>query len=63
MGTWPHVRIYRILGFTDKDMEPFPCLLGWISRIAARSAVQEGISGKYTSEKNPSAVVRGGLDA
>ncbi|KAH0495193.1 hypothetical protein TgHK011_008758 [Trichoderma gracile] len=61
MGTWPHIRAYRSLGFSEEsDMRPrFPHLLQWIDRIAARPAVQRGIdAGKYDSEENPGLRVR-----
>ncbi|KAL6795917.1 glutathione S-transferase [Trichoderma sp. SZMC 28013] len=61
MGTWPHVRGYRSLGFSEEpDMRPkFPHLLQWIDRIAARPGVQKGIdAGKYDSEENPGLLVR-----
>ncbi|KAL7948923.1 glutathione S-transferase [Trichoderma barbatum] len=61
MGTWPHVRAYRSLGFSEEtDMQPkFPHLLQWIDRIAARPAVHRGIdAGKYDSEENPGLLVR-----
>ncbi|KAK4071462.1 uncharacterized protein Triagg1_6123 [Trichoderma aggressivum f. europaeum] len=61
MGTWPHVRGYRSLGFSEEtDMRPkFPHLLQWIDRIAARPGVQRGIdAGKYDSEENPGLLVR-----
>ncbi|KAM0519608.1 hypothetical protein ACHAPE_003787 [Trichoderma viride] len=60
MGTWPHVRGYRALGFSEDDMRPkFPHLLRWIERIEARPAVQRGIdAGKYDSEENPGLLVR-----
>ncbi|UKZ83363.1 hypothetical protein TrVFT333_011171 [Trichoderma virens FT-333] len=61
MGTWPHVRAYRSLGFSEEtDMQPkFPHLLQWIDRIAARPAVQKGIDAeKYDSEENPGLLVR-----
>lgn len=60
MGTWPHVRGYRSLGFTEDDMRPkFPHLLRWIERIEARPAVQRGIdAGKYDSEENHGLLVR-----
>ncbi|PNP43932.1 hypothetical protein TGAMA5MH_04217 [Trichoderma gamsii] len=60
MGTWPHVRGYRALGFSEDDMRPkFPHLLRWIERIEARPAVQRGIdAGKYDSEENPELLVR-----
>ncbi|KAL6699884.1 glutathione S-transferase [Trichoderma pleuroticola] len=61
MGTWPHVRGYRALGFSEEtDMRPkFPHLLQWIDRIAARPGVQKGIdAGKYDSEENPRLLVR-----
>ena len=59
IGTFPHLRGYRSLGFSDQDMARFPHFLGWLERIASRPAVQEGISGKYTSDDNPDAVLRG----
>lgn len=60
IGTWPHVRAYRSLGFSEEnDMRPFPHLLDWVDRIAARPAVQRGIDGcKYDSEENPGLHVR-----
>ncbi|KAH8905279.1 glutathione S-transferase [Coniochaeta sp. PMI_546] len=59
MGTWPHVRGYRMAsGFSDEEMSSFPSLLAWIARIAARPAAQEGISDKYSSGDNPDAVLR-----
>ncbi|KAH6659423.1 hypothetical protein BKA67DRAFT_633865 [Truncatella angustata] len=58
IGTWPHVRAYKSLGSTEEDMRLFPNLLGWISRIAARPAVQAGTCEKYDSEDNHSIVVR-----
>ncbi|KAL7781005.1 glutathione S-transferase [Trichoderma afarasin] len=61
MGTWPHVRGYRSLGFSEEtDMRPkFPHLLQWIDRIAARPGVRRGIdAGKYDSEENPGLSVR-----
>ncbi|KAB5580298.1 glutathione S-transferase [Coniochaeta sp. 2T2.1] len=60
IGTFPHLRGYKLLGFSDQDMAAFPHFLGWLARIASRPAVQEGISGKYTSEDNPDAILRGG---
>ncbi|KAH8129942.1 glutathione S-transferase [Trichoderma asperelloides] len=60
IGTWPHVRGYRSLGFSEDDMRPkFPHLLRWIERIEARPAVQRGIdAGKYDSEENPGLLAR-----
>ncbi|PTB68041.1 glutathione S-transferase [Trichoderma citrinoviride] len=61
MGTWPHVRAYLSLGFSEEgDMRPrFPHLLQWIDRIAARPPVQRGVdAGKYDSEENPGLRVR-----
>ncbi|KAL7913868.1 glutathione S-transferase [Trichoderma velutinum] len=61
MGTWPHVRAYQSLGFSEEtDMQPnFPHLLRWIDRIAARPGVQRGIdASKYDSEENPGLLVR-----
>ncbi|KAK1246676.1 hypothetical protein MKX08_000478 [Trichoderma sp. CBMAI-0020] len=62
MGTWPHVRGYRALGFSEDDMRPkFPHLLRWIERVEARPAVQRGIdAGKYDSEENPGLLIRAG---
>jgi glutathione S-transferase len=44
MGTWPHVRGYRSLGFSEDDMQPkFPHLLRWIERIEARPLILENM--------------------
>ncbi|KAI1841875.1 hypothetical protein JX266_011953 [Neoarthrinium moseri] len=59
IGTWPHVRAWRSLGFSHDDMLAYPHLLEWISRVADRPGVQIGISDKYDSEENPSLIVRG----
>ncbi|KAJ8064228.1 hypothetical protein OCU04_006576 [Sclerotinia nivalis] len=53
IGTWPWVRAWRYAGFAEGEMEEFPCLLGWIDRIAVREAVKRGISDFYDSEENP----------
>lgn len=58
MGTWPHVRAYRSIGFSEEDMSPFPHLLQWIQRIAERKAVKSGTSGKYDSEESPQFVIK-----
>jgi len=47
IGTWPWVKGWDKTGFTKEEMEPFPHLLKWIDRIAARPAVQKGIGEKY----------------
>jgi len=47
--TWPWVKGWERTGFTKEEMEPFPHLLKWIDRIAARPAVQKGIGEKYAS--------------
>jgi len=47
--TWPWVKGWERTGFTKEEMEPFPHLLKWIDRIAARSAVQKGIGEKYAN--------------
>ena len=51
IGTWPWVKGWERSGFTKEEMEPFPHVLKWIDRIAARSAVQTGISDKYQMKK------------
>lgn len=52
IGTWPWVKGYAFTGFTkEEDMKPFPHLLKWIDRIAARPAVQRGIGEKYQQKK------------
>jgi len=45
--TWPWVKGWERTGFTQEEMKPFPHLLKWIDRIAARPAVQRGIGEKY----------------
>ncbi len=50
IGTWPWVKAWEFSGFTKEDMEPFPDLMKWISRIAERPAVQAGISDKYSMD-------------
>jgi glutathione S-transferase len=57
IGTWAYVRNWRRAGFTEKEMAQFPNFLEWLARIAARPAVQRGISDVYDSEKNPDHVV------
>jgi glutathione S-transferase len=47
IGTWTWVKGWERSGFTKEEMEPFPHLLKWIDRIAARPAVQKGIGEKY----------------
>ena len=47
--TWPWVKGWERTGFTKEEMEPFPHLLEWIDRIAARPAVQTGIGEKYAN--------------
>ncbi|KAB8576177.1 hypothetical protein FH972_025705 [Carpinus fangiana] len=58
MGTWPHVKAYRSVGFSDADMTPFPKLLSWIQAISQRPGVIHGISDKYDSEENSALVLR-----
>lgn len=45
--TWPWVKNWARVGFTEEAVAQFPHLLQWISRIAARPAVQRGIGDKY----------------
>lgn len=51
IGTWPWVKGWERTGFTQEEMKPFPHVLKWIDRIAARPAVQKGISEKYNLKK------------
>jgi len=51
IGTWPWVKGWEKSGFTKEEMEPFPHLLKWIDRIAARPAVEKGIGEKYVQKK------------
>ncbi|KAL8824934.1 MAG: hypothetical protein Q9191_004720 [Dirinaria sp. TL-2023a] len=51
IGTWPWVKGWEFSGFSKEDMEPFPHLLKWIDRIAARPAVQRGIGDRYSKDK------------
>ena len=44
---WPWVKNWQRSGFSEDDVKPFPHLLAWIDRIAARPAVQRGIGEKY----------------
>lgn len=46
--TWPWVKGWERTGFTQEEMKPFPHLLKWIDRVAAREAVKTGIGEKYT---------------
>ncbi|KAF2996591.1 hypothetical protein E8E14_005453 [Neopestalotiopsis sp. 37M] len=46
--TWPWVKGWEKTGFTQAELDEFPHLLKWIDRIAARPAVQKGISEKYS---------------
>jgi len=48
IGTWPWVKGWKFSGFTEEEMKPFPHLLKWIERIAAREAVKRGIGEKYS---------------
>jgi glutathione S-transferase len=48
--TWPWVKGWERTGFTQDEMKPFPHLLKWIDRIAARDAVQRGIGDKYVQK-------------
>lgn len=45
--TWPWVKGWERSGFTKEQVEPYPHLLKWIDRIAARPAVQRGIGEAY----------------
>jgi glutathione S-transferase len=47
MKTWPWIKNRERSGFSVEEMSCFPHLLKWISRIAARPAVQRGIGSKY----------------
>lgn len=58
IGTWPHARAYRSIGFSEEDMERFPHLLWWIQRIAERKAVQSGTSERYNSEESPELMIK-----
>ncbi|EON67697.1 hypothetical protein W97_06840 [Coniosporium apollinis CBS 100218] len=51
IGTWTWVKGWEKTGFTKDEMEPFPHLLKWIDRIAARPAVQRGIGEAYNMQK------------
>lgn len=44
---WAWIKGWQRSGFTEEDVKPFPNLLKWIDRIAARPAVQRGIGDKY----------------
>ena len=50
VGTWPWVKSWRFAGFSDDEMEPFPHLLKWIDRVAARPAVKTGTGDKYSTQ-------------
>lgn len=52
IGTWPWVRAWRYAGMSAEEMAQFPFVLEWIARVAARPAVQRGISDFYDSEEN-----------
>lgn len=47
IGAWAWVKNWQRSGFTNEEMGNFPHLLKWVERIAARPAVQKGISSKY----------------
>jgi glutathione S-transferase len=47
IGTWAWVKNWPGSGYTAAEMEQFPSLLDWITRIAERPAVQRGIGEKY----------------
>ncbi|MCJ1395116.1 hypothetical protein MMC18_007997 [Xylographa bjoerkii] len=51
IGTYPWVKAWEFSGFSKEDMEPFPHLLKWIDRIAARPAVKKGCGEKYNMPK------------
>ena len=44
---WSWIKGWKRSGFTEEEFKPFPNLLAWIDRIAARDAVQRGIGDKY----------------
>jgi glutathione S-transferase len=44
---WSWVKGWERSGFTAEDVKPFPNLLKWIDRVAARPAVQRGIGETY----------------
>lgn len=47
---WCWVKGWERSGFTAEEVKPFPNLLKWIDRIAARPAVQRGIGDKYVQQ-------------
>ena len=47
IGTWPWIKVWSFIGLTEEDMKPFPHLLKYIDRIAARPAEQRGIGDAY----------------
>jgi glutathione S-transferase len=57
IGAWPWLRAWKRAGFSDEEMTSFPNLLAWIARIAARPAVERGISNFYDSEENLELVI------
>jgi glutathione S-transferase len=57
IGAWPWLRAWKRTQISDEEMASFPHLLGWIARVAARPAVERGISNFYDSEENPELLV------
>jgi glutathione S-transferase len=47
IGTWAWVKNWPGSGYTEEEMQEFPCLIKWIERVALRTAVQRGIGAKY----------------
>ncbi|KAI1251997.1 hypothetical protein MGN70_006569 [Eutypa lata] len=45
---WSWVKNWQRSGFTEEEVKPFPNLLKWIDRIAAREPVQRGTGDKYS---------------
>lgn len=48
--TWPWVKGWERTGFTQDEMKPFPHLLKWVDRIAAREAVKKGVGEAYNQQ-------------
>jgi glutathione S-transferase len=46
IGTWPWVKNYGI-GYSEKEMEPFPALKAWVERVRERAAVKVGTGEKF----------------
>lgn len=47
---WSWVKGWERSGFTAEEVKPFPNLLKWIDRIAARPAVQRGTGDHYNQK-------------